>query len=217
MSFGGLTNPSMTGVSCPKTTFCAASDFLSGDEDVYNSGTWSQITSPSGGGGQGMPTVSCLLSTTTCMMVDNDGNYVYTTDGAHWSALTASGIDPTPNSNYYGVSCLASNNQCMVVDSNGYAGMGNNTVAWTDFGNIDTSTTFDSLQSVSCDPTGAVCVAIDFDGNGLVYTTSTNAWSAPVPFDSTGVPTSLSCPSTTWCMAVDSSGYAYQFNPTGTG
>ena len=92
------------------------------------------------------------------MMVDNDGKYV-TYNGTAWTALTASGIDPRPHNNFYGVSCLASNTQCMVVDSNGYAGMGFHGVTWTQFGNIDTSTTFDSLQSVSCDPTGAICVA----------------------------------------------------------
>jgi len=214
-TFGGLVNTSFTGVSCSISTFCAVSDFLSGDEVVYNSGAWSKVANPAGGGGQGMPTVSCILGSKACMMVDNDGRYV-TYNGTAWTALTASGIDPSPVNNFYGVSCLTSNTQCMVVDSNGYAGMGFNGVPWTQFGNIDASTTFDSLQSVSCDPTGLICVAIDFDGNALVYTASSQTWSAPIPYDSTAAPTSISCPTTTWCMAVDAGGYAYQFDPTGT-
>ena len=104
----------------------------------------------------------------------------------------------------------------MVVDSNGYAGMGFHGVTWTQFGNIDTSTTFDSLQSVSCDPTGAICVAVDQDGNALVYTASANSWSGPIAYDALDTPTSVSCPSTAWCMAVGAGGYAYQFNPTGS-
>ena len=161
-----------------------------------------------------MPTVSCAFGK-TCMMVDNQGRYVTTTDGSSWTALIMLGIDPKPHNNFYGVACLKSNSQCMVVDSNGYAGMGFNGVAWTQFGNIDTGTTFDSLQSVSCYPSGAVCVAIDFDGNASVYNASTQTWSAPIPYDFTAAPISISCPSTTWCMAVDAGGYAYQFNPTG--
>ncbi len=214
--FGGGES-SFTGVSCPTTTYCAASDFLSGDIDVYNSGAWTQITSGVSIAGQGMPTVSCLPGLKTCMMVDNYGNYSDTTNGSTWSASKLSGYDPMPGLTYQGVACLASNGQCMVADGNGYAGMGNSTTTWTDFGNIDQSTTFDSLESVACDPTGAICVAIDFDGNALVYTAATKVWSAPIPYDYSAVPTSLSCPSTTWCMAVDSSGYAYQFNPTATG
>ena len=212
---GAIPNASFTGVSCSTSTFCAVSDFLSGEAVVYNAGAWSVIAGPGAGGGQGMPTVSCLLGTKTCMMVDNDGNYVTTTDGSSWTAPTTSGIDPSPVDNYYGVACLASNTQCMVVDSDGDAGMGFHGVTWTQFGNIDASTTFDSLQSASCDPSGAICVAIDFDGNALVYTASSQTWSAPSHYDSKAVPTSISCPSTTWCMAVDAGGYAYQFNPTG--
>jgi hypothetical protein len=214
--FGGG-DSSFTGVSCPTTTYCAASDFLSGDIDVDNSGTWTQIASAGGGGGQGMPTVSCVPGLKTCMMVDNSGQYVYTTNGSTWSAPTAAGYDPKPALTYQQVACLASNAQCVVTDGNGYAGMGNTTATWDHFGNIDNATTFDDIDSVACDPTGAICVAIDFDGNALVYTAAKTSWSAPIPYDSSGVPVSLSCPSTSWCMAVDASGYAYQFDPSVTG
>jgi len=213
---GAIPNASFTGVSCSTSTFCAVSDFLSGEAAVYNAGAWTAIAGPGAGGGQGMPTVSCLAGTKTCMMVDNNGKYTTTTDSSSWTAPAASGIDPTPTNNLYGVSCLASNTQCMVVDNDGDAGMGFHGVTWTQFGNIDASTTFDSLQSVSCDPTGAICVAIDFDGNALVYTASSHSWSAPIPYDFSAAPTSISCPSTSLCVAVDAGGYAYRFNPTET-
>ena len=107
-TFGGLVNTSFTGVSCGTSTFCAVSDFLSGHEVVYNSGVWTGTASPAGGGGQGMPTVSCLPGTKTCMMVDNDGEYV-TCDGGglrHGPGRVGE-IDPSPNAQLpHGVSCL---------------------------------------------------------------------------------------------------------------
>jgi RHS repeat-associated protein len=57
-------------------------------------------------------------------------------------------------------------------------------------------------------------MAIDAEGNYLTYNGTTNKWSSPASFDAAGAPEFVSCPSSSFCMAVDGSGNDLTWNGT---
>jgi hypothetical protein len=68
------------------------------------------------------------------------------------------------------------------------------------------------LTSISC-PSASSCVAVDGDGNALIY--NGDSWAKPVAVDADGGNyglVSLSCPSAGFCAAIDSSGNAVTYN-----
>jgi hypothetical protein len=186
-------------VSCLSASFCVAGDD-NGHALTYDGSSWSapvNVDVPNAIQG-----VSCPR-TTWCGAVDSVGREM-TYNGSTWSPTLA--VD-SPNA-LDAVSC-ADVVKCGVVDSVGKAaGPGSGTF-------VPIASTL--LTGVSC-PSASFCVALDgttHPGNGgNRYIWNGSAWSAPAMIDSPCVLTGtctlggISCPNASFCVAVDSAGYA---------
>jgi Glycosyl hydrolases family 18 len=202
-------------VSCASSTFCAAGDW-DGNVYTFNGESWSapRAVDPSGGG---ISSMSCP-SSSFCEGTDWNGGAV-TWNGATWTLKTS--FDSNAAGGLMSVSCQSSA-FCMAVDGSGdYLTW--NGVKWSSPVMIDL--TGDGLESVSCGSPSS-CVAVDWNGNALVY--NGTRWTVPAiscPDSSTssagkcytrgssvdprtGVPDSVSCPTSSFCAAVDQNGSA---------
>jgi RHS repeat-associated protein len=182
-------------ISCPTTTFCAATD-NAGDVLTYNGTSW---TSDPIDGTNTVEGVSCPTAT-FCMAVDNDGNAI--TWNGTWTLST--GIDGTTA--MWSVSCTSST-FCTAVDNAGSVLVYNGST-WTKTTGVDTH----MFDRVSC-ASSSVCAAVDTDGRVI---TTTNGWStyAAKTIDGTIHIGSISCPTTSFCAAVDNSGNVITGNPS---
>jgi hypothetical protein len=142
------------------------------------------------------------------------GGYAYSYNGSAWSAETAFDTNQVSS-----VSCAPGSSFCVAVDLSGYA-IVDNDGSWSAPVQLETPPSkyqYDGLEWVSCAST-AFCVAVDGSGNAFTYNGST--WSAPAKVDSSTATepncvsgrqfcyglAQVSCPSTTFCMAVDDNG-----------
>ncbi len=92
---------------------------------------------------------------------------------------------------------------------------GSTSYAWNAYGQLCWTGTTTSTNSCSSPPTGAT--AYSYDGTGLRTSATTNegvVWSAPSTVDSTRLMSSVSCTSSSFCMAVDTSGHVVKYNGT---
>jgi hypothetical protein len=199
----------MHSVSCVSTTFCAAVD-QEGNALIYNGTSWTlpaTIDNPSVVAQ--LDSVSCV-SSSYCVAVDQRGGAL-TYNGTVWTRLAIDGTTELPS-----VSC-ASTTFCAAVDTAGKAFVFSSG-AWSG-ATVDGTT---ALKSVSC-PASGFCVSVDKAGNWLSYNGS--SWSAPANIDTqligtpTPVPTavalnSVSCASSSFCVAVDARGSALTYNGT---
>lgn len=181
----------MTSISCAGTAFCVAGD-LAGHVFTYDGSGWS-ASSP------GLPVVSLsCASATFCVALGDSQAEVW--DGTSWSAPATVSSDD----NLASVSCPAAT-FCLAVSSagNSYTFDGTSWGAKTPF-----DTGAGDVSQVSCG-SASMCVAIDQDGQAVTYT---GVWAAPVRV-ANGVTTmySVSCPSSTFCLA-DDSGQFYPFD-----
>jgi hypothetical protein len=209
-------------VGCATTTLCFATDDEGGQYQWDGVGWFPATIDPDGP----FTSVSCP-TTDFCVAVDAAGNAVFSGDGGNTWSVTP--IDETQggNGNLGGllrsVSC-PSTTFCVAVDANGNAFIFSGGVGWstaTPAAVID-PTTPQELTSVSC-VTVQFCAAVDdsnynaiggggSDGNVVNYNGS--GWSVhnpPIDFgtDQFSVDiTSVSCPTTLFCVAVDSRGRA---------
>ena len=179
---------------------------------------WSAPTSvdPSGGG---LTSISCP-STSFCTAIDGDG-YAMSWNGASWSAPTLvasgssvitspySGAAPCdPNSTgFCSVSCPSSDFCVAVGGQSAYSWNGS---SWSSPVAIDPDSEQPNqsngvLSGISC-PSATRCVAVDNEGDTMVFNGST--WSGPAlpPPDTSGGPQpwfqSVSCPTAGFCVAV---------------
>ena len=153
--------------------------------------------------GQQVGALSCPASN-FCVAADSLGLFAY--DGSVWHTVGGSSD---------AVSCPTTT-FCVATDQRGeYSAFDGTT--WTAPTSIDPNTI---LVSVSC-ASSTFCVAVTIRGDYLVF--DGNTWTAPAPFDaeaatlnSSGLPqlavTGVSCPTTTFCAAVDSAGQAFFFS-----
>ena len=222
-AFTSLGTTDFSGVSCQSSTYCLASSLHADGTYEYLGGTtWNSLPEPvMPGTEQSTTPVSCPEAAPSagpwCMVVDTDNNYsfsYYNMAGIDFtnpepisSAVAAAGAQLTA------VSCTSAS-FCVAADqTSGHAEEWNQT-SWTDDGLIDTPTGIPGIQALSC--SGTTCAAVDFDHN-VLFTQDGIHWTAPEDFGfdlAADTPTALSCASTSFCMAVDSSGYAYTLNPS---
>jgi hypothetical protein len=210
-------------VSCASASFCAAGDW-NGNALTWNGARWSApvtvdpTTATSGGG---LPSMSCP-ERSFCMATDWNGGEV-TWNGTRWSKPTT--FDPDGAEGLLSVSCV-SRSFCRALD-------GSNALTWngrTWSAPVLVDLTGDGVESVSC-ASVAFCMAVDWNGNALAWngaSWSVTAISCP---DSTtgsagdcttagsfadprtGVLDSVSCPSPSFCAAVDGNGNAISGSP----
>ncbi|MGO9101642.1 MAG: Ig-like domain-containing protein [Mycobacterium sp.] len=201
-------NHTPTSVSGPSASFCAAVDY-EGDALTYNGSSWSSPDMIDAGSHLG--SVSCPAAN-FCAAVDWNGN-VLTYNGTSWSSP-----DKIRDWAMYSVSCPTAS-FCVAADELGNV-LTYNGGSWSSPDSIDPNG--DGLTSVSC-PTASFCVAVDTLGNVLTYDGST--WSSPSNIDSAlaqnfGPCTSaifycaafVSCPSASFCAAVDFIGNAFTYS-----
>jgi hypothetical protein len=225
----------MEALSCPSADFCMAVD-NDGNSLTYNGVTWSSPTAmgtgdpltvyyavgnvvtysgdgwstptvidpPVGDDGLDLDGVSCPTAS-SCVAVDQDGN-VFSFEGSSWSAPR--NIDPIVGS-LNDVSC-ANSNFCLAVDTFGYVLTYDGSI-WSAPTEIDPSQLFsgNALGSVSCAPGDHIfCVVLDNADQSITYNGS--VWSSPMADDGMYW---VSCPTTSFCMAVGSGG-ARTYNGT---
>ena len=205
--------PSLGGISCPSTSLCVA---VTGSQVITSTnptGTASAWTTVNVDGGLH---ISCP-STSLCVGVDDAQHVVSSTNPTgDASAWTAANIGTSATT---AISC-ASASLCAVTDDAGDIVTSTNPTGdasdWhAAVVDLDTDISFagGGVGPISC-PSTSLCVAAGaFDGNALTSTNPTggaDAWAA-TPIDTHFVmdsndPTGLSCPTTTFCAAVDSYG-----------
>jgi len=182
----------VTGLSCPTATFCAAVDDV-GQIVIFDGANWTVpavIDSVAA-----LESISCP-SATFCVAVDQAGEYLTYTSGT-WSAPTA-----VPGAVVLSaVSCTSSTFCAAVGVGDGFTFDGS---TWTHYSAIDTFT-LHSLNSISCvSPT--FCVAVGYKGAETAFNGS--AWSATQNIDggAAATVTDVSCASTSFCVATASDG-----------
>ena len=184
----------ITGLACPKSTVCYATDSGGTVLSLQSGGTWPVAnTDPNGR----LIAISCP-SARSCLTVDAAG---YATPLSHgtWGtpALVGSGSGTlTSVSCAYASFCVAVNNIGVAFTYRGAS------AGWTQQ-TVDPSG--QSLNSVSC-PSSTYCVAVSASGN--LFTYDGTSWSGADAVDTGHDLVSVSCPTTSFCMAVDSSGQA---------
>jgi hypothetical protein len=213
---------SLQSVSCASAVFCMAGDW-DGNVVQYTGTSWSapvslETTTESAGGGIG--SISCPAAD-FCVAVDWEGSEM-TWDGTSWSAPDP--FDPDGAGGLISVSCLSAS-FCTAVDGSGDALTWDGTT-WT---STEIDVTGDGTESVSCAST-TFCAAVDWNGNAQEWDGS--GWTQPAvscpdttpsnagtcTFDGTftdaraGVLASISCPTRTFCAAVDENGNALTWN-----
>jgi hypothetical protein len=187
-------------VSCPTATFCMAMGRLTtgtGVASTFDGHSWS---GPASLGTQPLA-VSCT-SATFCMAVDSSGG-AHRYDGTTWSARTviAEGLALRE------ISCVSSS-FCTALDTQASAAMYNGT-SWSVIAAPTSSTTGVVVRRyVSC-AAPTFCVAV---GSGAAIVYDGNHWSAPVQIDAGRAMEGVSCPSPSWCMAIDHDGRAMRFD-----
>jgi len=182
-------------VSCPTTTFCMAVD-QKGRAVTYNGTSWS---APVSLGSNQLTSVSCP-TTTFCMAVDVDGN-AYTYNGTSWSAPVSLGGFSNTNA----VSCATDAVCTAVMNDVAYQWNGS---AWTDVGDVG------PINSLSC-TSATFCMGVGVDGFSAWFDPTGTA-GALVGTQSSSVDySSVSCASSSMCVAVDSgNGEAVTWNGT---
>ncbi len=176
----------LTSVSCPSTTFCMAVD-SDGRALSYDGTGWSAPASIDPG--EQLESVSCA-STAFCAAVDAAGQ-VLSFDGSQWTApqLVDSGNELTSVSCPSAVFCVAVDIAGQMVSYDG--------TSWNGPSLID-STSENELEAVSCS-SATFCMAMDYMGNALTF--DGTSWTTPTATIAYQLPVSLSCPTSTVCLA----------------
>ena len=169
----------ISGVSCPRATFCAAVT-TDGHVLTFDGTRWSQPDQLEPAtlvgidryiGQPALTSVSCATPT-SCATVDPSGN-VFTFDGTSWSAPRS--VDPQgvgrDATGVTSVSCPASQT-CVAADELGRV-VTSTDGAWSDPATVDHTL---GLAAVSC-PRPTFCVALNDIGQALTY--DGRSWSTP--------------------------------------
>ena len=213
----------ITSMSCESSTMCVAGDNAGNIFYSTNpsSGTVTSWTQANLDGTNFINAISCP-SASLCVAGDSVGNVLVSTSpatltGASWVAYS---VDP--GFSITSISCPSSPSTtvCVAVDNYGNVVTSTNptggATAWT----VTSVAPAFSFNGVSC-ASANLCVAVVGTTSSNAYV-STNplggvsAWTPVTITTGSPVPTAISCPSTTFCAAVDSSGDTItSMNPTG--
>jgi hypothetical protein len=193
----------LTSVSCTSTTFCAAADG-SGNALTYNGSTWSSTDADQA---NNITAVSCT-SMSFCEAVDSAGNGV-NYNGISWTQQL--GISPG-SVQISGVSCVSTS--CV---AQAYGGSGNHGYrltysggSWSSTGSLGNPVAYGQVTCVSISPS-PWCDYIDnaFNIAGVVTYYGPTSGSQLQYNDQL---TSISCVSTSSCMATDEFGQAFTYD-----
>lgn len=202
--------PAIYSISCASETFCLAAGFDSSAQRnffaVFNGSTWSAPTTINVDPADFPGAVSCT-SPTFCASVgaargfdDPKVGYGLIFDGTAWTKeADIAGSWDGVNS----IDCL-SPTFCAALDTAGRA---------TVFDGSSWSRTFAvvaSGASIGC-ASSTDCIVVSSSGD--VSTFDGTTWTVPGEIDPNGDLTSVSCPSTTFCLAVDDSNHAVSRTP----
>jgi hypothetical protein len=191
-------------------------------ESQAGAATWSALTPL--GSSLMLAAVSCPTNRFCAVANDgdakNDAGTMYTVNGTRWSKPTViSKYDGSPDS----VSCPTST-FCIAIDNAGSVYMFNGT-RWSTPTEIDAVPPANQT-AVSC-ASSTFCVAIDDSGGYETF--NGTAWTKTHQFDTSGggsaaqhcssnqegtcaAPAAISCPSTSFCAAVDGTGSVFTYN-----
>jgi len=187
-----IVSPPYPAISCPTVSFCALVDQY-GKGAIWNGTKWRKTTVGQGGDEQA---VSCV-SSAFCVAGDLSGT-VYIWNGKKWSAPR--NVDP--GGTVRAVSCVKGP-FCVAVGADAETLKG---TTWTSHGPIAPV----DLDSAACVSAGFCVVG---DGVGDAYRWSNGSFSSQGMIDPDDSLSGLSCPSTSFCSAVDSNGNALFFAP----
>jgi hypothetical protein len=221
---------SLTGISCPTVNMCVAVDNAgyemhttkpAGGKKYWSAPIRIDTTQATGGGYVGLAAVSCP-TTKLCVAVDNavNGNVVTTTTpttihAKSWT-VTSLGTDVTLDS----VSCESAT-FCMAAGAQHYYSTAptGGASAWKANGVLE-ATGYSVMSSIDC-PSTTLCLGVGY-GNvstglataSLTPTAAASSWTytsvaSDPPASGGGVVDGVSCASTSFCVAVDSSDNAY--------
>jgi hypothetical protein len=198
----GAADPGMVGISCATASYCMAIDPQGNDVVTTNGGaTWTPPASADGTGGF-LTAVSCS-SASFCMIVDNLGNAF-----AVAGSITEYANADEDGASLLSVSCPA-DGTCVAIDSDG-ADLRFSGGSWHSPGFHDGEGT---PSWVSCAPASSICIMVDSLGSDLKSTDGGANWTTPKFIDDSGSNLSgVSCVSTIFCAAVDSSGNVVTYN-----
>lgn len=187
-------------VSCPTAKFCMAVD-QAGNAITFNGSAWSHPERIDKTPFPELTSVSCA-SPTFCAAVDGDGNaLVY--DGTSWSPpYPADGTGWSGGSRDAASVACPAEGFCVGVDAmdQAFYYAGKDWEAASAIGPTIGEPPVEYRNAVAC-ATPTACVAADNPGAVRAY--NGTQWSDPVPIDSGNYLESLSCPSATFCAAVD--------------
>jgi hypothetical protein len=205
----------LNAVSCPAAGHCEAIDVV-GDVSRLSGRTWStraDVDQLNNFSVPFAPAISCA-SVTSCAIVDGAG-YAVSLKGRTWRTQRL--IDPD-HGGLMDVSC-ATARFCAATDRNG-AALTYDGTQWTAAHEIGPSLFHSARISyrpdapgrmlISC-PSPTFCVAAD-QGRSEIYSFDGHTWSGPTDIDPDESVTGLSCTSSSFCIAVDSSGNFTTFN-----
>jgi hypothetical protein len=196
-------------ISCGLPSFCLAIDEDSpeGAFYTYNGTSWSAPSTVPGfvsqfAGGDGNSSVACA-SSSLCVAMNGDGAFVYAS--GTWSArepLEAGEVT-------YDVSCTQPS-FCLAVSNTGstYGYRGN---GWVEMNGPPNLSQRPGATVLSC-AGASFCTLIDNVNDAYVF--DGTSWSAGQQIEpgTTNSILSLSCPTESFCMAVDSSGNAVRYS-----
>jgi len=220
----------LTSISCPPaslnqqgTSFCMAVDDggnnYDGHDVIYDGASWSAPQLFDSVGNYGPDSVSCL-SSSLCTVVDGAGNGL-TYNGSSWASANVS------SGSLSAVSC-ASSAFCMAVEGNAFAYNGSSwSPPWNGCVNNTSacglgSSNGEIFLSVSC-PSSSFCAAAGHNGGAATYdgggwnggAYNGYGWTFDGQIDTTDGDYSLhsvSCTSSSFCVAVDGNGSAYTYD-----
>jgi hypothetical protein len=213
---------SLNNISCPTTTFCAAVDsngrVLTSTNPTGGSGSWSAPV-PLATGGY-LYQIACP-STKLCVVAGGESGRIATStdptggEGA-WTSTSVSG---TP----YAVTC-PSEKLCVLDDGGSTLDVSTDPTGGAGAWSFVSSNVVGVLHGPSC-PSTKLCVAPSRTGivgnrGGSITTTTeptvSGSWSEPAEIDSEGVILEVTCPTETFCLAINENGEVFHStNPTG--
>jgi hypothetical protein len=196
-------NSALNTVACSSPSFCVAGGL---DLVVQDHAVRADISSQLSSDTDEVAAISCASGTTFCVVTDDSGG-AYTLTGETLSARTQ-----VASNGFDAVSCPTSS-FCMAIDALGNTfrlGSG----SWAPVSRLGSlSSTLSDLQ-VSCVSSQFCLAALPGSGNDEdSYTYTGSAWSGASVLESTGaVESGLSCTSSTFCVAADTSDNTLKFN-----
>ena len=202
-------NSALNAVSCASPSRCVAGGL---DLIIQDHGVRSDLSSQLSSDTNEIASISCVPGTTFCGIADDSGG-AYTLSGQTLSSRTQVATTSVNNPNGFNTISCPSQTFCMAIDELGntfkYSG-GTWSSITPRLGALTQTTS--SLQ-VSCTSDSFCIAALPGAGNDEDYYVWNGAsWGSAHVLESTGaIETGLSCTSTTFCVATDTSDFALKF------